>query len=64
VEAAAQLLLAVQGVAIDQFQDDGLTAGFHQASVTVDYTSISVDPIGSWVYKYSFPCIHFCSPDR
>ena len=31
VQAAAQLLLAVQRVAIDEFQDDGLAARFHEA---------------------------------
>ena len=42
-QTAAQLLLTVERIAIDEFQDDGLAARFHEAQ-SANYTSIFVDP--------------------
>src|SRR5262245_34477616 len=42
-QTTAQLLLIVERIAIDEFQDDGLPARFHEAQ-SANYTSIFVDP--------------------
>jgi hypothetical protein len=42
-QSAAQLLLTVERIAIDEFENDGLPARFHEAQ-PANYTSIFVDP--------------------
>src|SRR4029453_17399749 len=62
-QTAAQLLLTVERIAIDEFQDDGLAARFHEAQ-SANYTSIFVDPTWCGVYNFSFRCILSRIPNR
>src|SRR5207249_11329474 len=63
-QAATKLLLAVQRGAIDEFENGGLTARFHETGTPTNYTSIPIDPIRRRVYKYTFRCIHLYTPER
>ena len=54
-QTAAQLLLAVERLAVDEFENQRLAACLHQLSPGMDdYTSIFVDSQPHAVYKYSF----------
>ncbi|MBI3491510.1 MAG: hypothetical protein HY047_06990, partial [Acidobacteria bacterium] len=64
VQTLAEHLLAMEGFAVDEFEDDGLTARFHGPEGTSEYTvseetvhdyaSIVVEFTAREVYKYSF----------
>jgi hypothetical protein len=64
VQPLAQLLLAVERLAVDEVEEDGLAARFHGVEGTQntpfqrrpvhDYASISIELAARDVYKYSF----------
>ena len=67
-QTPAQLLLAVERLALDQFENRALAAGFHGVAFPVkntrflhnprcNYASIFIDRIAIFLYKYSFRCI-------
>src|SRR5262249_29368618 len=57
MQSAPQQLLAVQRLAVDQLEQQRLSASFHRRTWTLEYTSIFIDRICTGVYTYSLPCI-------
>ena len=70
MQAAPQLLLAVERLAIDEFQDDGLPTGFHEFTTRIhdpdagsqNYTSIFVDRIDTACINILFDAYSCAAP--